>query len=70
MVGFSSDLEYELREPDEDIEVLRWRRRRLRDLGFAEDEIRCLIEARADWHEAERLLLQGCPHHLIVRLLT
>ena len=64
--AYTAELDLELRE-DERIEM--WRQEQLARLAFNETEIESLLEARADYHEAARLLRQGCPHSRVVEIL-
>lgn len=47
-----------------------WVEERLRELGFDDVQAVTLRMARADWHQAARLLDLGCDHDLVVRVLT
>lgn len=42
----------------------------LHDLRFEPSEAERLAMLGADWHTAESLLLNGCPHRLVLELLS
>lgn len=46
-----------------------WNRARFEELGFQNEIADLLVDARTDWHDADRLLKQGCTHDLVLRLL-
>jgi hypothetical protein len=54
----------------EAVRVARWRVRRFRGLGFTLWQARRLAEEQASWHEAETLLMAGCPPDLVFDLLS
>ena len=58
------------RPPTEKEMVDTWVEERLRALGFDEVQSVTLRIARADWHQAARMLDMGCEHDLVVRVLT
>lgn len=47
-----------------------WQIERFQELGFERHQAEILELARADWHEAEALLRQGCSHEHAIELLT
>jgi hypothetical protein len=47
-----------------------WRVDRFVRLGFNGEQVAALLEASVDAHEAERLVVAGCPHELVVSILT
>lgn len=65
----SFETAYELALAD-DLEVREWRHTQMRRLGFDEVQADLLVSSGADWHEVERLLARGCPHSLVLQLLT
>lgn len=58
------------REPSEDERTVSWVEERFRELGFNDRQAAVLADARADWHEAKRMLDRGCPHLDAVDILT
>lgn len=58
-----------LRRVAEEQQVERWRYRRFRELGFSEGDAQWLILHGVDWHAAERLILRGCDHATVKRIL-
>lgn len=63
--------EVEARHPDEHEILLSYREQMFRDvLGFSDTASIILAESNADWHEAEKLLLAGCPRDVALNLLT
>lgn len=51
--------------------VLDWRTARLEELGIPEQDAFLLAAlCDVDWHEAERLIVQGCPPGLVIRILA
>jgi hypothetical protein len=58
---------------DQDAEatrVYRWRVCRFLELGFTLRQARRLADGTAGWHEAEALLMAGCPPDLVFDLLS
>ena len=47
-----------------------WVERRFLALGFSPDQARDLRHAGADWHQAQRLLDQGCSLEHATQILT
>lgn len=47
-----------------------WRLDRFEELGFDQDQRHKLESEGASWHEAKKLLDRGCPHPLVVRVLS
>lgn len=47
-----------------------WIEERFLELGFNHLQAEALREARADWHQAERMLDQGCSHEHATLILT
>lgn len=71
--GSEGDVEESVvpRQPDEYEVLLSFREQQFRDvLGFSDTASIILAEAGADWHEAEKLLLAGCPRDVVLNLLT
>lgn len=59
---------------DEELEsdrerTFRHRLAQLAKLGFAEEQAFELAQANVDWHEAERMLRDGCSHSNVIRIL-
>jgi hypothetical protein len=59
-----------IEQDEEAARVFHWRVRRCRSLGFTLWQARRLAEEQASWHEAEALLMAGCPLHVVFDLLT
>jgi len=38
-------------------------------MGFSGADAEVMVDNEVDWHRVERLLSQGCPHELVVRIL-
>jgi hypothetical protein len=53
----------------ERLRVVRWRSRMLQDLGMDEARADFFAHGPGDWHEAERLILNGCPPELVLEIL-
>lgn len=47
--------------PTDDERTEAWVLARFVELGFTVAEAEAFVHARADWHEAQRMLLRGCP---------
>jgi hypothetical protein len=47
-----------------------WKQARLEALGVPYPESWALAVGTVDWHEAERLILRGCPPKLVFQILT
>jgi hypothetical protein len=60
----------EPRDPTDEEKTETWVEERFRELGFNELQSRALTISRADWHQAKRLLDNGCPHLEAVDILT
>jgi hypothetical protein len=56
------------RRLDDDLNVLRWRKERLIDLGYARRDAARLAGTSVDTHELERLIRMGCPRDTAVRI--
>jgi hypothetical protein len=50
-------------------DVVLWRVTQFQRLGFEKADAMLLADEGVDWHEAERLLEQGCDPHLALMLL-
>lgn len=51
-------------------EVIRWRAEELRRAGFSERAAHLLaLHTEVDLHQAARLLAQGCPQRVAMRIL-
>ena len=46
-----------------------WRMQLLVECGFRADVAERLASSRADFHQAVRLLVQGCPARLVAQIL-
>lgn len=57
------------RPPTPEEIALSYVEQRLYALGFTVEQCAALAESHADWHEAERMLDNGAPHHLVVQIL-
>jgi hypothetical protein len=53
---------------DEELTVMRWRTQRLVELGYALGEAARLALSDVDVHELERLIANGCPLDLALRI--
>lgn len=53
----------------EDAQVLRHRIRQFERLGFDEQEAVELAESDADYRDAGRMLNNGCPKHVVLKIL-
>jgi len=60
----------EPRPPSEYEIALSYVEQQLYKLGFTVEQCAVLAESGADWHRAETLLLNDCPHHLVVDILA
>lgn len=58
------------RSPSEKEMTDTWVEERFRSLGFDALQATTLRLARADWHEARRMLKQGCSHEHALSILT
>ena len=56
------------RRLDEELDVIRWRVRRLLGIGFELDEAARLALSPVDIHELEHLIGNGCPLETAVRI--
>lgn len=56
------------RRLDEELDVIRWRTRRLLRVGYEPDEAARLALSRIDIHELEHLIGNGCPLETAVRI--
>ena len=61
-------VEVDWRRLDEELDVVRWRVRRLLGIGFELDEAARLALSRIDIHELEHLIGNGCPLETAVRI--
>ena len=61
-------LDVDRRGLDEDLDVIRWRTRRLLKIGYELDEAAQLALSRVDIHELEHLIESGCPLETAVRI--
>jgi hypothetical protein len=62
--------EGEQRQVSEREELHRWRQDRLEELGVPYPESWALAVLDVSWHEAERLIVAGCPPRLVFRIVT
>ena len=56
------------RRLDEELDVVRWRARRLLRIGYERDEAARLALSRVDIHELEHLIGRGCSLETAVRI--
>jgi hypothetical protein len=56
------------RRLDEELEVFRWRTRRLLGIGYEPEEAARLASSPVDIHELEHLIGDGCPLETAVRI--
>lgn len=56
-------------EAEEHIRVAAFNCRQFEKLGFGSVGAMLLVAAGADWHDAQRLLSQGCPPDLAMQIL-
>lgn len=61
-------VEVDWRRLDEELDVIRWRTRRLLGIGYAPDEAARLAFSPVDIHELEHLIGSGCPLETAVRI--
>ena len=55
-------------QPDDELNVLRWRTERLMALGYKFPRAAFLANSGLDIHELERLIRKGCPPATAVRI--
>jgi hypothetical protein len=60
--------EIDWRGLDEELDVIRWRTRRLLGIGYASEEATRLAFSPVDIHELERLIGCGCSLETAVRI--
>lgn len=60
----------ETREASQREELHLWRQARLEELGVPYPQSWALAVLNFDWHEAERLIRNGCPPRLVFEILT
>ena len=63
----STEMTYVGNHPEE---VLRWRQKRFRDLGFDDHVADNLADEKVDLTQMESLLAKGCAHDLALRILS
>ena len=57
------------RPPTPEEIALSYVEQRLYALGFTVEQCAVLAESHVDWHEAERMIDNGAPHHLVLEIL-
>lgn len=55
---------------DEDARVVGWKLERLTELGLDPDTAEWIALSDVDWHDAERLIRNGCRPELVAEILT
>ena len=65
-----NSLDAEWRQLDEELEVVRWRTRRLLEIGYELREAARLAFSRIDIHDLEQLVVRGCPLETAVRIVA
>ena len=61
-------LDVDWRRLDEELDVIRWRTRRLLRIGYELEEAARLALSRVDIHELEHLIGNGCSLETAVRI--
>ena len=63
-------LDAELRQLEDELDVIRWRTQRLLKIGYDLREAGRLALSRIDIHELEQLVRRGCPLETAVRIVA
>ena len=61
-------LDGDWRRLDEELDVIRWRTRRLLRIGYELDEAARLAHSRVDIHDLEHLIANGCRLETAARI--